>query len=191
MTKKFLVRLAPAVLLFAAACGGGGDGSSDGGSADGGSSLKEAVSTAFVDNIESDGVDFKADKVLGDCVADSLLADAKYQPNLQKAFDDGLTGQDLLDSAGDTESDVEISRKIFTCFSSEQLAILLSAQLPSADGSSEEARQCLTEEFDAVEKDVLVDGIFELNGLGESSGGASTITEAISSCFGVDALGEQ
>ena len=190
MTKTFthglLARCAPAILLFATACGGGGSDDS-GGSSDG---LRDAISTAFVDNIETDGVDFKADKALGDCVADSLLNNDEYSSNLEKAYDDGLAGQDLLDSAGDTESDVEISRKIFSCFSTEQLAILLSAQVPSSDGSVEESRACLTKEFDAIDKEVLVDGIFALNSDDTAGEGPSQITAAMISCFGLESFGE-
>lgn len=181
MKIKLTVRIAPVALLLATACGGGG-GESTGDS----NELKAAISTAFVENIDANGVDFKADKSLGDCVATSLLDDSEYASNLEDAYAEGLTGQKLLDATGDTESDVEISRKIFTCFSSEQLAILLSSQSAVADASTEEGRACLAKEFDSIDKSVLIDGIFGMSGVGQSTEATSKITSAMASCFGVN-----
>lgn len=182
MTIKFVARIAPFALLLAVSCGGGGE------SAGNSSELKAAISTAFVDNIDANGVNFKADKNLGDCVATSLLDNSEYASNLQKAYDEGLTGQELLDATGDTESDVGISRKIFTCFTSEQLAILLSSQSTSSIASTDEGRTCLAKKLDSIDKSVVIDGIFEMSGVEQSTAATSKIMDAMASCFGLDSV---
>ena len=116
MSKKFVVRVVPVMLLALAACGGGSDGGSSSG-------LEAEVSKAVLEGADTGGLPFSVDKKLADCITSAVLEDPAFKDELQASYDKGLKGQELLDSVGDPESDADMTRLMFSCFSSEQFAL--------------------------------------------------------------------
>lgn len=182
MHLKLAVRIAPVMVLILAACGG----DSGGGSAD---KLKSAVSEAFLENASDEEMPFAVDNEMAGCVADVVLSDATYKDKLQSALDEGLTGQKLLDSAGDPTSDEEMMAPIFSCFGNEQLVELLSTEAVDASTVTDEEKQCLVDEFDKMGKKLVVEGFIALSADEASGEGATKLTAAMISCFGVDSFG--
>ena len=182
MNLKVATRIVPVMFLALAACGG----DSGGGSGD---KLKAAVSEAFLENAGDEDMPFAVDNEMAGCVADVVLGDATYKDKLQSAFDEGLSGQKLLDSAGDPTSDEEMMAPIFSCFGNEQLVELLSTEAVDASTVTDEEKQCLVDEFDKMGKDLVVEGFIALSTDNASGEGATKLTAAMISCFGVDSFG--
>lgn len=182
MRPQHAIRMIPVLIVALTACGGG----SGGGSA---SKLKDAVSTAFLENAGDEDMPFAVDKAMAGCVADVVLGDATYKDKLQSALDEGLTGQKLLDSAGDPTSDEEMMAPIFMCFGNEQLVELLSTEAVDASTVTDEEKQCLVDEFDKMGKDMVIEGFIALSTDNASGEGATKLTAAMISCFGVDSFG--
>lgn len=182
MQLKVAVRIVPVFLLALAACGGDSGG-------DSGDKLKAAVSEAFLESAGEEDMPFAVDEEMAGCVADVVLGDATYKGKLQAAVDEGLTGQKLLDSAGDPTSDEAMMAPIFSCFGNEQLVELLSTEAVDASTVTEEEKQCLVDEFDKMGKDLVVEGFIALSADDASGEGATKLTAAMISCFGVDSFG--
>lgn len=182
MSKKFVTRVVPVLLLALAACGGdSGSGSAD--------KLKSAVSEAFLENAGEEDMPFAVDDAMAGCLADVVLSKATYKDKLQSALDEGLSGQKLLDSAGDPTSDEEMMAPIFSCLSNEQFVELLSKEAVDSGSVTEEEKRCLVDEFDKMGKDLVVEGFIALSADKASGDGATKVTAAMISCFGVDSFG--
>ena len=54
---------------------------------------------------------------------------------------------------------------------------------------TEEKKQCLVDEFDKMGKDVVVEGFIALSKEKSSGEGATKLTAAMISCFGVESFG--
>lgn len=182
MSKKVFVRVVPVMLLALAACGGGSD-------SDGASSLKDAISQALLEDGDSSDLPFAVNKEITDCFASVVLGDESVKDKLQAGLDDGLSGQELLDSAGDPTTNDALMGPMFSCFSTEQYVELLSAEVEDQSLVTDEKKKCLLDEFDSMGKDVVVDGFIAFNNDDKSSDGATKITAAMISCFGLESFG--
>jgi len=182
MSKKVFVRVLPVMLLALAACGRG----SNGGGAD---DLKDAVSQALLDDSDTSDLPFEVDKAVTDCFADVVLGNTGFKDKLQAGLDKGLSGQELLDSAGDPTSDDEMMRPMFSCFSTDQYVELLSAQVEDQNLVTDDKKQCLRDEFDSMGQDMIVDGFIAFNNDDTANEGSTKITAAMISCFGLESFG--
>jgi hypothetical protein len=182
MNLKVATRIVPVLFLALAACGGDSGGES-------GDKLKTAVSEAFLASAGEEDMPFAVDEEMAGCVADAVLSDATYKDKLQSALDEGLAGQELLDSAGDPTSDEAMMEPIFSCFSNEQFVELLSGEAVDPSTVADEEKQCLIDEFDKMGKDLVVEGFIALSNEKNSGEGATKLTAAMISCFGVESFG--
>lgn len=181
MSRKVVMRIAPVIMLALAACGG-----SDGGSSGG---LETEVSKAVLEGADTGGLPFSVDKEMADCITSAVLKDPAFKDDLQASYDKGLKGQELLDSVGDPESDSDITRLMFSCFSSEQFAELLSGQVEDQSTVTDEKKQCLTDEFDKMGSDAVADGFIAFSTDDKKSENATKMTAAVISCFGLESFG--
>jgi hypothetical protein len=177
--KKHLVGLTLFAAFSAAGCGG----------SDGGNALDDAVTAALKVSATADDAGFTVDDAMIGCVADAVLGNDTSREKLQAAFDEGLEGEKLLDAVGDTESDLEMTKLMMGCFSSEQLVDLMIGDMVQDGEPTDEEKQCLVDEFDKIDKDELTDGLFSLGNDQTDSPGATKITAASVTCLGLDAFG--
>lgn len=183
MSKKFLVGIVPFMFVAMSACGGGSD---DGESAGG---LKEAIAQALVASPDSGDLPFAVDEELAGCIASAVLDDPAMNEKLQAAFDDGKSGEDLLSSTGDLGSEADMIRPMFSCFGSAQIAEFLAAEVEDQSTVTDEKKRCLADEFDAMGEDMLLDGFIAFSSGDTSNEGATKITAATISCFGLESFG--
>ena len=181
MSTKFFARIVPVMLLALAACGGGSD--------SGGADLKDAVSGALLESGDTSDLPFAVDKEVTDCFASVVLGDEGVKDKLQAGLDKGLTGQELLDSAGDPTTNDQLMAPMFSCFSTEQYVELLSAEVEDQSKVTDEKKKCLLDEFDSMGKELVVDGFIAFNKDDKSNEGATKITAAMISCFGLESFG--
>lgn len=182
MSRKFYVGIAPMMVVALAACGG------DSGSS-GAGALKDAVAQALVDSPDSGDLPFEVDAELAGCIASAVLEDQAMNDKLQAAFDDGKTGEDLLSSTGDLGSEEDMIAPMFSCFGSAQIADFLAAEVEDQSTVTDEKKQCLTDEFDDMGKDAVLEGFVAFSTGDTSSEGATKITAAMISCFGLESFG--
>ena len=182
MSKKFVARGVPVMLLALAACGGGSDGGSSSG-------LEAEVSKAVLEGADTGGLPFSVDKKLADCITSAVLEDPAFKDELQASYDKGLKGQELLDSVGDPESDADMTRLMFSCFSSEQFAELLAGQVEDQSTVTDEKKQCLTDEFEKMGNEAVVDGFIAFSSNDKTNENATKMTTAMISCFGLESFG--
>lgn len=175
------MRVVPVIMLTLAACGG-----SDGGSSGG---LEAEISQAVLEGADTGGLPFSVDKEMADCITSAVLKDPAFKDDLQASYDKGLKGQELLDSVGDPESDSDITRLMFSCFSSAQFAELLSGQVEDQSTVTDEKKQCLTDEFDKMGSDAVADGFIAFNTDDKTNENATKMTAAVISCFGLESFG--
>jgi hypothetical protein len=176
MTKRVLVVLGVAIAFAVTSCGG----------SDGGSALDDAVTAALKVSATADDAGFTVDDAMIGCVADAVLGNETSREKLQAAFDEGLEGEKLLDAVGDTESDMEMTKLMMGCFSSEQLVELMIGDMVQDGEPTDEEKQCLVDEFDKIDKDELTDGLFSLGNDQTDSPGATKIAAASVTCLGFD-----
>ena len=182
MPKKFVVRVVPVFLLALAACGGGSDGESSSG-------LATEVSEALVDGAETGGLPFSVDTEMADCITAGVLQDPAFKEELQASYDKGLRGQELLDSVGDPESESDMTRLMFSCFSSEQFAEILAGQVEDQSTVTDEKKKCLTDEFEKMGNEAVVDGFIAFSSNDKTNENATKMTTAMISCFGLESFG--
>lgn len=182
MSKKFVTRVVPVMLLALAACGGGSDSGSSSG-------LEAEVSKALVEGADTGGLPFSVDKEMADCITSAVLKDSAFKDNLQKGYDEGLKGQELLDSVGDPESETDMTRLMFSCFSSGQFAELLAGQIEDQSTVTDEKKQCITDEFDKMGNEAVVDGFIAFSSNDKTNENATKLTTAMISCFGLESFG--
>ena len=180
MAERILVGLGVALAFGITACGG-----SDGG----GSALDDAVTAALKESAAGSDSPVEIDDAMIGCVANAVLGDDASREKLQAAFDGGAEGEKLLDAAGDTESDADMTQMMMGCFSSEQLVDMMIPEMVQDGAPTDEEKQCLIDEFDKINKDELTDGLVSLGNEQTDSPGATKITAAAITCLGLDAFG--
>ena len=179
MSKKIAIGLLAATSVGIAACGG----SSNGGA------LENAVKDALKSDLVSSEMPFAVEPDLVDCVATAVLSDKDSKAQLQKAFDKGLKGEKLMGSTGDPSTTGPLFREMISCFDSTQLVEMMVTSMVEANKVTDDKKKCLADEFDKLDKEVLVDGFIALTNDDKSNDGASKITAAAVSCFGLDSFG--
>lgn len=182
MSKKLWVCAVPFAVFVVGSCGG------DSGS-NGGSELKDAVAQALVNSPDSGDLPFEVDTELAGCMASAVLDDPAMQEKLQAAFDEGKSGEDLLSSTGELGSEEDIMRPMFSCFGSAQIVEFLAAEVEDQSTVTNEKKQCLVDEFDKMGKDTVLDGFLAFSTGDASNDGATKITAATISCFGLESFG--
>lgn len=161
MSKRLWVCAVPFAMFVLGSCGG------DSGS-NGGSELKNAVAQELVDSPDSGDLPFEVDAELAGCMASAVLDDPAMQEKLQTALDEGKSGEDLLSSTGELGSEKDIMRPMFSCFGSAQIVEFLAAEMG---------------------KDTVRDGFSAFSTGDTSNDGATKITAATMSCFGLESFG--
>ena len=179
MSKKLILCLLATASIGVVACGG----SSDGGP------LEDAVKAALQSDLVSSDMPFKVEPELVDCVATAVLSDKDSKAQLQAAFDKGLEGEKLMGSTGDPSTTGPLFREMISCFDSTQLVEMMVTSMVEANKVTDDKKKCLADEFDKLDKEVLVDGFIALTNDDKSNDGASKITAAAVSCFGLDSFG--
>ena len=66
---------------------------------------------------------------------------------------------------------------------------MMVTEMVDSANATDENKKCLADEFDKIDKDELVDGLMGLASEQKGSSGATKITAAAITCFGVDAFG--
>ncbi len=182
MQKKFWVCAVLFAIFVLGSCGG------DSGSS-GGSELKDAVAQALVNSPDSGDMPFEVDAELAGCMASAALDNPAMEEKLQAAFDEGKSGEDLLSSTGELGSEEDMTRAMFSCLGSAEIVEFLAAEVEDQSTVSDEKKQCLIDEFDKMGKDTLLDGFISFINGDSSNDGATKITAATISCFGLESFG--
>lgn len=135
------------------------------------------------------GLPFSVDKDMADCITSGVLQDAAFKNKLQASYDKGLKGQELLDSVGDPESGADVTRLMFSCFSPDQFAQILTEQVEDQETVTDDKKQCLADEFEKMGTDNVVDGFIAFSSGDQSNKNATEMTAAVISCFGLESFG--
>ena len=179
MAKKMVLSLGLALAFGFSSCGG----------SDSGGALGDAVSAALKESASAPDSPIKVDDKMIGCIKDSVLGDDARREKLQTALDGGAKGEDLLNAAGDAESDSDMTKMMLGCFSSTQMVDMMVTEMVDSANATDENKKCLADEFDKIDKDELVDGLMGLASEQKGSPGATKITAAAITCFGIDAFG--
>ena len=161
--------------LGLAGCGGDGGG------------VKEAVQEALRSSMSEEEIPFEVtDDVLG-CIAGKVLENENVGSALEAAYDDGKTGEALLDSVDSEANEDELTGATLACFSADQIIDAMGSELTS-DGSelTEEQRNCLVDELDKIDADERAAGLLALSQGTAGNAAAGDITAALVTCLGTD-----
>ena len=170
-------RFVSVLLVTAALVGCGGSGSDK---------LSAAVSKAVYDSTREQDPPFDISQKSADCVAETLLGDKATKSLLQKAFDDGKTGKDLMDVVESDETDT-----LMNCMSKDEIETIMNDVFIKNLTEDQEALQCMSdaigdftvaelrEMFIGISKgDFETDAFLKFSDTMTSCGVSSTPTEA-------------
>ena len=176
MKAKQLVACCVACVAMVA-CGGDGDGEG----------IEKAVQEALRGSMTEDDIPFEVtDDMLG-CIAGKVLENDTFGPALEAAYDDGKTGEALLDAVDTDANEDELTATTLKCFSAEQLIDAMGSEL-TPDGSelTDDQRTCLVAELDKIDADERASGLLALAQGTTGSSAAGAITGALVTCLGTD-----
>ena len=175
MKSKIAVALVATCVVFAS-CGGDDSGSGDG--------LSGAVSDALELSMSEDDMPFEITDENVSCITEKLLEDEETNAALQAAYDEGKTGEDLLDSVDGNEStEAKATLMTFQCLSVEQVVDVITAEIAAEGDVTEDQRQCLIDEFEKLTADELANGFAALVGVSQDQAAAEPISNALMTCF--------
>ncbi len=159
------------IALFATplltACGGGD------------SKLKTALSDAVYASGQASGAPFEVSRKSSGCVADTLLKDKSTAKDLEKAYEDGKDGKDLLDAVGDAELS---TTAIINCTPKDELIPLLVDEFTSGAQNTKKAINCLDDKLNDFSEDSIHKLLLAFLNNDTSSDEFADLTAAILKC---------
>lgn len=178
MKSKIAVALV-ATCVVLASCGGDDSGSGDG--------LSGAVNDALEMSMSEGDMPFEVTDENVSCISEKLLEDDETNAALQAAYDDGKTGEELL-NAVDESPDMETKATLMTfqCLSVEQVVDVIGSEMNGDEEFTDEQRACLIDELGKLSAEELANGFAGLAGVIEDDAAAGDLTGALMTCLGTE-----